>query len=293
MLAIAGPTASGKSALALRVAEALEAEIVNADALQVYDRLHVLTARPTEEETAHIPHHLYGYVQPDTVYSTGQWTRDALAAITDIQSRGKRALLVGGTGLYFRSLFHGIAPIPDPGEAARETARDLAPEALLAEARRLDPVATARLQSPDPQRLQRIVSVALGTDKPLSEWWADTHPLVPDYAAAVVELPRAELYSRIDSRFDHMLDNGAMAEAQALSHLPPDLPALKAIGVRHLFASARGELDPAEAVELSKRDSRRLAKRQMTWFRNQHGNWPRLSPETGLDAVLSAYTRSA
>ena len=293
MLAIAGPTASGKSALAMRVAEALDAEIVNADALQVYSRLRVLTARPSETDLAHVPHHLYGHVDPSTAYSTGQWTREAMEAIGEIAERGKRALLVGGTGLYYRSLFNGIAHIPEPVEAARLKADALRESgALMEEARRLDPVATERLSAPDPQRLHRIVAVALGTDKPLSEWWADTQPLVPDYAALVVDVPREVLYRRIEARFDDMLDAGAMEEAQGLAHLDPDLPALKAIGVAHLLAAARGEMSVDEAIDLSKRDTRRLAKRQMTWFRNQHRHWPRVGWEANPDDVVAAFLQA-
>ena len=276
------------------MAEALDAEIVNADALQVYSGLNVLTARPSEADILCVPHHLYGHIDPATPYSTGQWAREAMAAIEDIAARGRRALLVGGTGLYFRSLFDGIAHIPDPGEAARDSARSLLSDArLLDEAERLDPVATARLEAPDPQRLMRIVSVALGTGKPLSAWWADTLPLVPDFAAVVVEVPRDRLYARIEARFDRMLEAGAMAEAEALAHLDPALPALKAIGVGHLLAAARGEMELSEAVELSKRDTRRLAKRQGTWFRNQHGDWPRVGADATVDAVVAALESAA
>ena len=293
MLAIAGPTASGKSALAMRMAEALDAEIVNADALQVYSRLHVLTARPSETDLAHVPHHLYGHVDPSTAYSTGQWTREAMETIGEITERGKHALLVGGTGLYFRSLFNGIAHIPQPTETAQAKADALRDSGeLLEEAQRLDPVATARLSAPDPQRLHRIVAVALGTEKPLSEWWADTTPLVSDYAALVVDIPREVLYRRIETRFDRMLDSGAMEEAQGLAHLDPKLPALKAIGVAHLLSAARGEMSIDEAIDLSRRDTRRLAKRQMTWFRNQHGHWPRVGWDANPDDVVSAFLQA-
>ena len=292
VLAIAGPTASGKSALALALAERMDGAIVNADALQVYDHLSVLTARPCSDEIARVPHHLYGHVDPTIRYSVGFWTRDAMAVLTKLAEAGRTAILVGGTGLYFRSLFNGLAQVPEVSEAAKVHAQSLLDQGLPhlhAKALALDPVAAARVS--DPHRLLRIVEVALGTDKTLSAWQAETAPLITDWAGVVVEMPRAALYARIETRFDHMLVGQGLDEARAFAALnvPDNLPAAKAIGVAELLAHLRGDLDLEEATRLAKRNSRRLAKRQMTWFRNQHAEWPRVAPQATVDDLLSAF----
>ena len=266
--------------MALRVAESVDAEIINADALQVYKGLRILTARPSESDMAAVPHHLYGTVEPTTRHSTGAWARDAVQAIEEIAARGKRALLVGGTGLYFKALFDGLAEVPEPGEAARAEAEAVLArgmEHLRAEAQRLDPHAAARVQGDDPQRLLRILSVALGTGRPLSDWQKDTRPLVHDWAGVVVEVPRAELYARINARFARMVERGALEEAEALAHLDPVLPAAKAIGLPQLLDYLRGETTLDTAMKTAQRESRRLAKRQGTWFRGQAGDWPRVT----------------
>ena len=290
VLAIAGPTASGKSALALRLAQEVGGEIVNADALQVYDGLQILTARPTASDMESIPHHLYGHIDPATRYSVGAWARDAVVVIREATTP---VILVGGTGLYFKALFEGLAEIPEPsaqGRAEAQALLDLGVDDLRDCAEELDPVATARVLGDDPQRLLRIVSVALGTAKPLSAWQADTRPLVTDWFGVVVETDRESLYARIESRFDTMLARGGMEEATAFAtrDLPPDLPAAKAIGVAELTAAARGELTSGEAIMLAKRNTRRLAKRQMTWFRNQTSDWLRVAPTASAQDMLTA-----
>lgn len=277
VICIAGPTASGKSAYAVQVAQAVGGEIINADALQVYSDLQILSARPTADEIGDLPHHLFGHVSGKVRYSTGKWLREVEPLIFDILARGKAPVLVGGTGLYFRALLQGMADIPPvPEHVFRETSERLAEagiESLRAEAERLDPIATSRVLGNDPQRLQRIVSVALGTGQPLSTWQAETHPIVPQRFAkfCVLTPPRDTLYARINARYDEMLRAGGMAEAKAVFAKGYDagLPVMKAIGLRQLklYFEGAGTLD--DAVEDAKRESRRFAKRQMTWFRNQ------------------------
>lgn len=277
VICIAGPTASGKSAYAVKVARALDGEIVNADALQVYADLQILSARPTSDEMGDLPHHLFGHVSGSVRYSTGAWLRDVEPLILDILAREKTPVLVGGTGLYFRALLQGMADIPAvPEHIYAETSARLARDGIASlrkEAELLDPIATARILGNDPQRLQRIVSVARGTGQALSIWQAETHPVVPSRFArfCVLTPPRENLYARINARYEDMLRAGGLEEAKAVFAKGYDesLPVMKAIGLRQLqrYFSELGSLD--EAVEDAKRESRRFAKRQMTWFRNQ------------------------
>jgi len=295
VICIAGPTASGKSAYALRVAEAMDGEIINTDALQVYSDLHVLSARPTREEMGNVPHHLFGHVAGDVRYSTGAWLRQVEPVILDCLARGKTPILVGGTGLYFRALLIGMADVPAiPDQLRQETAelfeRD-GIEVLRQTAERLDPVATARVLGHDPQRLQRIVNVAKGTGRALSTWQAETHPVVPTRFArfCVLTPPRETLYDRINARYDAMLRAGGLEEAKAVFALNYDnsLPVMKAIGLRQLkrYFDGSGSLD--EAVKDAKRESRRFAKRQMTWFRNQPPKGQFLETTQDRDAFLA------
>jgi len=283
-LLIAGPTAAGKTALSLAAAERLDGEIINADSMQVYDGLPLITAQPDAAERARAPHHLFGAIDPAVRYSVGQWTSDVLALISDCRSRGKRPILVGGTGLYFNALTRGLAPVPEIGEDARTRAASVLADdglsGLRGEALRLDPVAANRVEAADRQRLLRIVEVAYETGKPLSEFQADTVPPLSsaEWQGIVIEPDRDALYQRIDQRFEQMLEAGALDEIAAFMrrHIDPDLPASKALGVPQLVAHLRGELALDEAVELAKRDSRRYAKRQGTWFRNQAASWSRI-----------------
>lgn len=283
-LLIAGPTAAGKTALAIAAAERLDGEIVNADSMQIYDGLHLITARPSPEEAARIPHHLFGVADPGERWSAGRWAEAALAACADIRARGRTPILAGGTGLYFHTLTVGLAPVPEIGPVARARAAALVDaggmEALRDEARRLDPVAEARIEQGDRQRLLRVVEVGLETGRALSDFQVDTQPLLPpgSWRGIVIEPDRAALYDRIDRRFDGMMQAGALAEVEAFAarNLDPDLPAMKALGVPPLIAHLRGELDLDTAIETAKRDSRRYAKRQLTWFRNQTASWPRI-----------------
>lgn len=294
VICIAGPTASGKSAYALRVAEVMDGEIINADALQVYADLHVLSARPTEEEMGEVPHHLFGHIAGNVRYSTGAWLREVEPVILDCLARGKTPILVGGTGLYFRALLIGMADIPAISDQLRQETAELLErdgiQALRQIAERLDPVATARVLGHDPQRLQRIVNVAKGTGQPLSKWQAETHPLIPTrFARFCVLTPQRErLYARINARYDEMLRAGGLEEAKAVFALNHDesLPVMKAIGLRQLKRYFEGEGSLDEAVEDAKRESRRFAKRQMTWFRNQPPKGEFLKTTQDQDAFL-------
>ena len=296
VICIAGPTASGKSAYAVEIARVLDGEIINADALQVYSDLQILSARPTDEEMGDLPHHLFGHVSGRVRYSTGQWLREVEPLIIDVLARNKTPVLVGGTGLYFRALLHGMADIPAvPEQVSKETSERLAQDGiarLRAEADRLDPVAVRRVLGNDPQRLQRIVNVAIGTGQPLSKWQAETHPVVPSRFAryCVLTPPRDLLYARINARYDEMLRAGGMDEAKTVfaANYNESLPVMKAIGLRQLqrFFDEEGSVD--DAVEDAKRESRRFAKRQMTWFRNQPPKAIMIQTQDDKDAFLES-----
>ncbi|MBS0411135.1 MAG: tRNA (adenosine(37)-N6)-dimethylallyltransferase MiaA [Proteobacteria bacterium] len=287
---IAGPTASGKSALALRLAQAVGGELINADSMQLYADLHVLTARPPREETLLAPHHLFGVADAADGWSVGRWLDAARAVLDDIARWRRVAIVVGGTGLYFRALTHGLAQIPP---VPREVVDRLAAEAgaagelaLRPRLARLDPEAEARIERGDTQRLLRALSVAEHTGRSLTAWQADTKAtLAPGtYGAVVLEPDREALYARCDARLQAMLDEGALEEVRALMarHLDPALPAMKAVGVRELAEHLAGRLSLDEALALAQQETRRYAKRQMTWLRNQtpssaNGGWPRLT----------------
>ena len=282
---IAGPTASGKSALALKLAAATGAEIVNADSMQLYLDLSLLTARPSPEEAAGAPHHLFGTVDAADGWSTGRWLRAALEILAGIETRGRQAIVVGGTGLYFRALTQGLAEIPQaPPEARREaeTAFDHLGEAAfrtrLAEA---DPAAVARIAPGDRQRLVRAWEVYAATGEPLSHWQQTGEPALPPdaWTAVALEPPREILYARCDARLEAMVRDGALDEVAALTarRLDPTLPAMKAVGVREFAAYQRGEVSLAEALDTAQRETRRYAKRQLTWMRGQMADWPRIN----------------
>ncbi len=292
---IAGPTASGKSAAALALAERTGAEIVNADALQIYRDLRVLSARPSPGEEACAPHHLYGMVDAAEAWSVGRWLRAALPVLAEVAGRGRPAVVVGGTGLYLRALTAGLAETPPVSDAVRaEVAAELAAAgeaALRARLAAVDPEAARRIAPGDRQRLVRAAAVARASGRPLTAWMADTRaPLAPGaWRAVVLAPPRAELYARCDARFDAMLEAGALDEVRRLlaRGLDPRLPALKAVGVRELGAHLRGEADLGAAREAAQRETRRLAKRQLTWFRNQAADWPRVeTPAAAVKGLL-------
>jgi tRNA dimethylallyltransferase len=288
---IAGPTASGKSALALRLAQMVGGELVNADSMQLYADLAVLTARPPREETLLAPHHLYGVADAADGWSVGRWLEAARAVLADIARWRRTAIVVGGAGLYFRALTQGLADVPGVPRAVtdaltEEYARtgELAIRPRLA---RLDPEAAARIARGDRQRLVRALAVAEHTGRPLSAWQADTEPLLaPDaWRGVVLEPPRAALYAACDARLAAMFDAGAIEEVRALiaRGLDPALPAMKAVGVREIVEHLEGRISRGDALARAQQETRRFAKRQLTWFRNQTPDWPRIASSDPVD----------
>ncbi|WEK49817.1 MAG: tRNA (adenosine(37)-N6)-dimethylallyltransferase MiaA [Candidatus Kaistia colombiensis] len=294
---IAGPTASGKSALALELARRLGGVIINADSMQVYRELRILSARPDAEEEARAPHRLYGHVAASERYSVARWREDAKDALEAAWREGALPIVVGGTGLYFKALTEGLSSIPPiPAELrasveARADAEGM--PALHAALRKLDPESAERLASHDRTRVVRALEVIEATGRSIGAWQQETGapPLVDagTVRRIVLEPERAELYARIGRRFDGMVERGGMAEAEALITLGlnPALPAMKAIGIREFGAHLAGELPLDEAVERAKMETRRYAKRQGTWFRNQMADWERHAPGTTLPEISS------
>jgi tRNA dimethylallyltransferase len=280
IILIAGPTASGKSALALRLAEDVGGEIVNADALQLYRDLRILSARPSPEEEAGAPHHLFGVADASDGWSVGRWVRAALPVLEAVAARGRPAIVVGGTGLYFRALTRGIADIPEAPLAAAQALAALGEPALRERLAMADPAAAARISPGDVQRLTRALAVFEATGRPLTDWQADTHPLIAPGAwrGVVLAPPRAALYAACDARMDRMIAEGALDEVRALMArgLSPTLPAMKAVGVRELAAHLAGETPLDQAIAQARQATRNYAKRQLTWLRNQTPDWPRI-----------------
>ena len=291
---IAGATASGKSALALALAEQLNGSIVNADSMQVYRDLRVITARPAPEEEARAPHLLYGHVDAAENYSVGRWCVDARAALAAVERAGRLPIVVGGTGLYFKALTQGLAAVPPIPADIRSAVRDrlkgegIAP--LYAELSDRDPATARRLGPGDRARVTRALEVVLATGRSLSDWHREGMAPALDADGAVkifLDADRAELYRRIDARFDAMLECGALDEVRALSRrgLDAALPAMKAHGVPWLIRSLKGEIDLATAAEEGKRDTRRYTKRQATWFRHQLPDWTWVAPDMALEEI--------
>ncbi len=285
---IAGPTASGKSALALRLAEKAGGVIINTDSMQVYRDLRIVTARPTPEEEARVPHRLYGHRDAAINCSVGTWLEDAAAALAEARSGGKLPIFVGGTGLYFKALLRGLSSVPPvPGEireAVRARLERDGIEALHAELERRDPVMGERLKPRDRTRVARALEVIEATGRSISDWHAHGLPplLAPANVTAVFLAPeRAELYARIDRRFENMLAGGALEEVAALAGrgLDPILPAMKAHGVPVLIRHLRGEVSLAEAAAVGAQDTRHYAKRQFTWFRHQLPEFEWIAPD--------------
>ena len=284
---IAGPTASGKSALALRLAEETGGVIVNADAIQVYAEIAILTARPDAAEVARAPHRLYGHVPASDAYSVQRWLADVGPVLTELAAAGRPPILVGGTGLYLTALTEGLSPVPaiDPAIRARwrTAAADLGAEALHRELAARDPVMAARLRPSDPQRIVRALEVIDATGRSLADWQREVGPPLVPLAAAralVVAPDRAALRQRIERRFGAMLAAGALEEARAVAALglDPALPAMKALGLRPLLAHLAGEMTLDAAIAAAVADTRRYARRQETWFRNRFADWPRVPP---------------
>jgi tRNA dimethylallyltransferase len=294
IILIAGPTASGKSALALALAEKLGGTIVNADSMQVYRDLRIITARPTPGEEARVPHRLYGHVDAAENFSVGRWCTEAADVLVATKREARTAIIVGGTGLYFNALTRGLAAVPPiPAQIRNEVRARLASdgvEALHADLARRDPAAAARLMPGDRARVTRALEVILATGRSLVLWHEANMPACVDaaLAAKVFLMPdRDALLRRIDTRFDAMMAAGALDEVRALAerHLDPNLPAMKAHGVPWLIRHLNGEIALAEAVEGGKRDTRQYTKRQATWFRNQLPDFVWVEPERALGAV--------
>ena len=291
---IAGPTASGKSALALRLAETLGGVVINADSMQVYRDLRVITARPTEAEEARVPHRLYGHVDAAENYSTGRWCRDVADVLAAAAREGRVPIFVGGTGLYFKALTSGLAAVPPIPADIREDVRGrLAREGvapLYTELLERDPKTAHRLMPNDRSRISRALEVVLATGRSLSDWHSDGLPPLIDGAHAAkvfITCERTELVRRIETRFDAMLKGGALEEVRALAArgLDPMLPAMKAHGVPWLIRNFNGDISLDEAAAGAIMDTRRYAKRQVTWFRNQMTDWPAVPAEEGAAAL--------
>jgi tRNA dimethylallyltransferase len=291
---IAGPTASGKSALALAIAEKFGAEIINADSMQVYRDLRIITARPTVDEERRIPHRLYGHVDAAKNFSVGRWCEEAAAALVAVRHTGRAAVVVGGTGLYFSALTRGIAAVPPiPADIRADVRARLASDgvaALHAELKQRDPAASARLMPGDRARVTRALEVVLATGRSLFDWHEDNKPpgLDAARAAKIFLMPeRDELLRRIDARFDAMMAAGALEEVRALAarNLNPNLPAMKAHGVPWLIRHLRSEIALEQTVVEAKRDTRRYTKRQATWFRNQLPDFAWVEPARSLAEI--------
>jgi tRNA dimethylallyltransferase len=291
---IAGPTASGKSALALALAEKLGGTIINADSMQVYRDLRIITARPTPEEEAQAPHRLYGHVDAAENFSVGRWCTEVADVLAATPRESGAAIVVGGTGLYFKALTQGLAAVPPiPAQIRNDVRTRLASdgvEALHAELMRRDPVTAARLMPGDRARVTRALEVILATGRSILQWHESNMPARVDaaLAAKVFLMPdRDALLRRIDARFDTMMAAGAMDEVRALAgrHLDPNLPAMKAHGVPWLLRHLNGEIALAEAIAGGKRDTRQYTKRQATWFRSQLPDFAWAAPEHALTAI--------
>ena len=275
---LAGPTASGKSALALDFAEQLDGVIINADSMQVYADLRILTARPSVDDEARQPHKLYGTVDGAERYSVGRWLTDLHVAVEQTRAQGKWPIIVGGTGFYLDAAEQGISAIPDIPQEARLEATSYhqqhGGQETLDRLYELDPVIADRLEAGDSQRLVRALEVMLHTGKPLSYWQSRPREGgLTGRALKIAHIPERELvYERIDKRFSAMIDSGGLAEVEQLMqrHLSADLPVMKALGVTALASLLNGDVDKQTATYLASRDTRHYAKRQMTWLRNNY-----------------------
>ena len=276
VIIVAGPTASGKSALALGLAEAYGGTVINADSQQIYRDLRILTARPNASAQTRAPHRLYGFLDAAERGSAARWRDLAEAEIAAAHAAGRMPIVAGGTGLYLRALLGGLAPIPDIPSGIREEAealyRELGGVAFRARLAALDPEAAARLPPGDRTRLVRAYEVVRATGVPIGAWQRRPAPR-PTYRFATLLLapPRDALYAACDTRFAAMIEAGGLHEAAALlaRGLPPDLPAMKAVGLPELFRHLRGDISLADAIAGAQQATRRYGKRQTTWFRHQ------------------------
>ncbi|MGQ0558112.1 MAG: tRNA (adenosine(37)-N6)-dimethylallyltransferase MiaA [Sphingosinicella sp.] len=291
---IAGPTASGKSALALALARAREAVIINADSAQVYRDLRVVTARPSAADERAEPHRLYGYRDGADACSAADWAADAREAIEAAWRDARLPLLVGGTGLYLRTLIEGIAPVPRIDEGVRAAVRTLPHEAVRAALEREDPQAAARLRPADRARTMRALEVVRSTGRPLAEWQKERTGGLGDHAALkplMLLPPRDWLHARCDERFEQIFSEEGISEVSSLleRRLPATAPVMRAIGVPEIAAFLRGELGREDALTAGRIATRQYAKRQYTWFRRQPpADWPRFALPVESKAVEQA-----
>jgi len=296
---IAGPTASGKSALALELALATGGIVINADSMQVYRDLRIITARPSQDEEARAPHRLYGHVDAAVNFSAGAWVADAAKVLEEAKAEARLPIFIGGTGLYFKALTAGLSVVPPIPAEVREDVRARlernGAEALHAELARRDSLAAERLNLRDRTRIARALEVVEATGRSLLDWHREGQPpLLPkdSFRAVFLAPDRDALYARIDARFDAMLDAGALEEVERLAarQLDPLLPAMKAHGVPALIRHLRGELSLEQAATIGRADTRHYAKRQFTWFRHQLPDFEWVKPQEARGR-LAAVTR--
>ncbi len=285
---IAGPTASGKSALAIALAQKTGGIVINADSMQVYRDLRVITARPTVDEEAAVPHRLYGHVDAAVNFSAGSWVADAAKVLAEARAQNRLPVFVGGSGLYFKALTRGLSAVPPIPPEIRDGVRARLErdgvEALHAELRQRDPASAERLKPRDRTRIARALEVVEATGRSLTDWHREgLPPLLPpgEFNALFLGPDREQLYSRIDARFDAMLKAGALEEVASLAarNLDPLLPAMKAHGVPALIRHLKGEITLDEAAGIGRADTRHYAKRQFTWFRHQLPEFQWVTPE--------------
>ena len=294
MFLIAGPTASGKSALALALAEQIRGVIVNADSAQIYRDLPVLSAQPAAEEKARAEHRLYGALDGATACSAADWVEMAKREIAELHAAKRIPILAGGTGLYVRTLLDGIAPVPPIDPAVRREVREASAAINFARLRTLDPEAAARLKPTDSTRLARALEVIVSTGRTLSEWQQQREGGIAadiDLKPLILLPPRKWLYQRCDERLTHMIDAGAVAEVEALvaRGLDADLPVMRGIGVREIAAYLLGTATLDGAVAAAQQATRRYAKRQYTWFAHQPpADWPRFREPLDVERLPDA-----
>jgi tRNA dimethylallyltransferase len=295
---VAGPTASGKSALALEIAEITGGEIINTDSMQVYRDLRIITARPDDRDLRRAPHHLYGHIDGAENHSVGQWRENALCTLTEIRGRGRLPIFVGGTGLYFKTLESGLAVMPhvpaEVREAVRAGAEGVSTPQLHDRLARRDTATALNLRPSDRQRILRALEVLEATGTPLSAWQAAPHTpalIDPGRSLRLFLAPeRSVLYAKIDARFRSMVADGALEEVAAVldRRLDPALPVMRAHGVPWMARHLADELTLEEAIVGAQADTRHYARRQFTWFRHQAEGWSFVAPEGALDAAREA-----
>jgi tRNA dimethylallyltransferase len=278
ILVIAGPTASGKSGFALETADKYNGVIINCDSMQVYSELRIITARPSSADESAIIHKLYGFIPVEEFFSVGIWRDIAIAEIEACWQSGKLPIITGGTGLYIKALMQGLSEMPKVSNEIREGViahrEKIVPEAFHQELREFDPITAGRLNKADTQRVVRAFEVYAATECSLSDWHKKeqtTEPFSAHYQTIIFEPPRAELYAKCEDRLDWMLEIGVLDEVRALMdvNLDPGRPPMKALGVPEIVAYLNNDLTLDEALNAAKQSTRRYAKRQMTWFRNQ------------------------